>query len=445
MTVRSRPPGPVSYLSINHAIHMRRNMVGYLHRIQRQYGDLSYIRVAMRHLYILCDPALIQDVLIADHRLFRKSYALQMAKRILGEGLLTSEGESHRRQRRLIQPAFHRQRIHAYGDIMVGYADRMARHWHHGETVDVAGEMMKVTLSIVAKTLFDAEVESEADEIGEAVTDVLEMFLRVTTPFAEFVNRLPLPSNRRFEQAKARLDSTIYRVIRERRALGVDRGDLLSILLSAQDEDDGTVMSDQQVRDEAITLFLAGHETTAIALTWAWYLLATHPEAEARLHEELDEVLGGRLPTVDDMPRLEYARRVFTEAMRLYPPVYTLGREALEPYQLGDYLVPRGAMIIIPQYVVHRNPKYYEQPEAFMPERWTPEMQESLPRFAYFPFGGGPRVCAGENFAWMEGILLLAVVAQRWRLTLAPGQTGDMRALITLRPKNGMRMVLHKR
>jgi len=441
----SLPPGPRTVLPIRNALALRRDIIGFFCKLTRTYGDVVFVSLGPRRLYLLNHPDLIQEVLVTRHRSFRKSWIMQQAKYVIGEGLLTSEGDFHRRQRKLIQPAFHRQRISAYADIMADYAARTAARWQPGETVDMAQEMMRLTLSVVAKALFDADVESEADEIGAALTDVLGFFDRLLSPLAPILNKMPLPSNRRFEQALARLDATIYRIIEERRASNRDRGDVLSMLLSALDEDDGGVMTDKQVRDEALTLFLAGHETTAIALTWTWYLLSQHPRVEQKLHRELDAVLGGRPATLDDLPRLEYARKVLTESMRLYPPAYMLSREAVEDVPLGNYVVPEGDIVVMSQYAIHRDPRFYERPETFDPDRWTPEMQERLPRFAYFPFGGGPRVCIGEAFAWTEGLIVLAALAQRWRARLVPEHPVALRPLITLRPRHGMRMKLERR
>src|SRR5205085_7639304 len=361
-------------------------------------------------------------------------------------GLLTSEAEFHRRQRRLAQPAFHHKRSQAYATGMAEYGARHRERWQDGQTLDVAQEMMGLTLAIVGKTLFDADVEGEAKEIGRALSDIMHMFDRLTTPFPWLLELLPLPSNFRFARARARLDETIYRIINERRATGEDRGDLLSMLLLATDtEGDGTGMSDRQLRDEAMTIFLAGHETTANALTWTWYLLSQHPEVEARLHEEIATVLQGRLPTAEDFPRLRYAEMVLAEAMRLYPPAWAIGRRAIADYPIGEYTVPARAIVLMSPYVMHRTPRYYPEPFRFDPERWTAEAREARPKFAYFPFGGGPRVCIGEGFAWMEGVLLIATIAQAWQMRLAPGQQVAPQPMITLRAKNGIRMRLEKR
>ena len=449
MAIAIHPPGPKSRLPGGLLFALRRDPLGFLARNAREHGDLVRFKLGPEEVFQLNHPDYIRDVLVTHHRNFMKGRGLQRAKRLLGEGLLTSEGEFHRRQRRLSQPAFHRQRVAAYGEAMVGYAVRRAEGWHDGATLDLAREMNGLTLAVVGKTLFDAEVGSEAGELREALTAAMELFTLTTLPFAELLEKLPLPMTRRFHRARARLDATIYRIIDERRRSQVDRGDLLSMLLLAQDEEapEGELrgMTDEQLRDEAMTIFLAGHETTANALAWTWYLLSAHPEAEAKLHAELDETLGGRLPKVDDVPRLRYAEMIFAESMRLYPPAYVLGRRALGDYEIAGCPVPAGALLLMSQYVMHRDARYFPEPEKFDPARWTPEAQAGRPKFSYFPFGGGPRQCIGEGFAWMEGVLLIATIAQRWRLRLVPGHPVELQPLVTLRPKHGMLMTLERR
>jgi cytochrome P450 len=386
-------------------------------------------------------------VLVTHNGNFMKGRGLQRAKRLLGEGLLTSEPPLHRRQRRLAQPAFHKQRIAAYASLMVDYTLRLqSERWRDGETLDIAQEMMHLTLAIVGKTLFDTETEQEAEEVREALSATMQSFTRFMLPYAELLDRLPLPSTRRFRQARARLDAVIYRIINERRASGTDHGDLLSMLLLAQDEEgDGTGMTDEQLRDEAMTIFLAGHETTANALSWTWYLLSQNPEAEAKLHAEVDALLCDRTPTAEDLPRLPFTEKVLAEAMRLYPPAWILGRRALGDYEVGGYRIPAGSIIIMSQYVMHRDERYFPDPARFDPERWTPEAKAARPQFSYFPFGGGPRRCIGEGFAWMEGILVLATLARSWRMRLLPAHQVETQPVVTLRPKHGMRMILERR
>ena len=421
------------------------NPLDFFTNLARTYGDISSYRMAGEQLFLVNEPRLIRDILITHNRNFTKSRGLERSKRLLGEGLLTSEGAMHLRQRRLMQPAFHRDRIAGYGELMVGSADRMRHAWTGGATLDVAREMNRLTLSIVGKTLFDVDVESQAAEVGEALTAVMESFWMMMLPFAEVLERLPVPKLRRARLARARLDAIIYRMIADRRASGRDHGDLLSMLLAAQDEGDGGGMTDRQVRDEAMTIFLAGHETTANALTWTWYLLSGAPDVEAKLHAEVDRVLQGRLPTMGDLASLGYVERVVTESMRLYPPAWIIGRRAIAEYQLGDYVAPARSILVMSPYVMQRDPRFYADPERFDPDRWTPDFRSALPRFAYFPFGGGPRQCIGESFAWMELVLLVATISQQCRLRLVPGHPVVPQPLITLRAKHGMRMTVEKR
>jgi cytochrome P450 len=425
----------------------RRDPLNFLTRLAREYGDVVRFRVGPQVAFLLNHPDHVRDVLVTHHERFHKGRALKRAKRLLGEGLLTSEEGFHRRQRRLAQPAFHRQRINSYGSVMAEYAERAGARWRDGETLDVSAEMMRLTLAVVGKTLFDADVESDADEVGEALTEVMELFNYLMLPFAELLEKLPLPPQRRFLRARARLDSVVYRIIEERRKSGGDRGDLLSVLLLAVDEEgDRTGMTNEQLRDEMMTLFLAGHETTANALTWAWHVLAQNPEAEARLHEEVDAVLaGGRLATAEDFAALRYTEMVVAETMRLYPPAWAIGRLAVEDHEVGGYPVPRGSLVLVCQYVMHRDPRFFPDPERFDPERWTAEAKAARPQFSYFPFGGGQRRCIGEGFAWMEAVLMLATLASRWRLRPAPGANVQAHPRITLRPKGPVPMVADRR
>jgi cytochrome P450 len=441
------PPGPKGAVPFQNLLSFVREPLAFLSGAARAYGDIAYFGGATQKFYLLNHPDYIRDVLVTHNTTFMKGRGLQRAKLLLGEGLLTSEPPLHRRQRRLAQPAFHKQRVGAYGSLMVDYALRMGRErWQHGRTLDAAQEMMHLTLAVVGKTLFGTETEAEADEVRAALSAVMVSFRRMLLPFTELLDRLPLPSRRRFERARASLDAIIFRIIEERRRGGEDRGDLLSMLLHAQDDEgDGRGMTDEQLRDEALTIFLAGHETTANALTWTWYLLSQNHEVEARLHAELDEVLEGRPPTAEDLPRLIYTEMVLAESMRLYPPAWILGRRALKDYEVGGYRLPAGALVLMSQYVTHRDPRFYPEPERFDPERFAPEAKAARPQFAYFPFGGGPRRCIGEGFAWMEGVLVLAALAREWRLRLVPGHPVELHPVVTLRPKHGMLMTLERR
>jgi len=417
-----------------------RDPLALLTRLARTYGDVVYFRIGGERAFLLNHPQHIRDVLVTHHKNFTKSRGLERAKKLLGEGLLTSEGAPHLRQRRLLQPAFHRERIAAYASVMTEHADRMRQRWTSGAELDISREMMRLTLSIVGKTLFDRDVESQADEVGVALTRVLELFWVTLLPFSDFIDKLPLPAMRRGRAARAKLDRLIYELIAERRAGGQDRGDLLSMLLMAQDEEDGVGLTDRQVRDEAMTLLLAGHETTANALAWTWYLVSRAPEVEARLHEEIDRVLQGRLPGAADVAALPFVEKVVTESMRLYPPAWLIGRRAIHDYPIGEFVAPARALLFMSPYVMQRDPRYYADGDRFLPERWTPEFKAALPKYAYFPFGGGPRQCIGEPFAWMELVLLVATIAQRWRLRLAQEHPPVPQPLVTLRPKHGITM-----
>ena len=443
---RVYPPGPRRGLPLTNLLAYRRGPLAYFQNLAHNYGDISFFRIGPQEAFFLNHPELIKDVLVTNHQNFMKGIVLQRAKRLLGEGLLTSEGEFHRRQRRLAQPAFHRQRIASYAEVMVDYANRTSERWHDGETLDIANEMMRLTLAIVSKTLFDADVESESGEVGEAMTAVMELFDTLTMPFFELLSKLPLPQLRRFDNARTKLDRIIFSMVEERRRSGIDRGDLLSMLLLAQDEEgDGGQMTDQQLRDELMTIFLAGHETTANALTWTWYLLSQHPQVEEKLHSEVDKVLGTRKATFADATSLHYTEMVLTESMRLYPPAWAIGRLSTVDCEIGGYFVPKKALVVFSQFVMHRDERYYEQPLLFIPERWTSEAREARPAFSYFPFGGGPRRCIGEGFAWMEGVLLIATLTQKWRLRLVPHHPVALKPVITLRPKHGMKMTISRR
>jgi cytochrome P450 len=438
------PPGPSVGLNrwslgpLNNA-----DPLGYFSDIVRKYGDIAGLRIFNFRVYLINHPDYIEDVLVNHPRKFIKGRVLQANKRVFGKGLLTSEGDFWLRQRRLAQPAFHRARIAGYAATMVEYAERLLEEWQDGEERDIHAEMMRLTLQIVGKTLFDADVERDAQDVGKS----MELLLKLGANFRRtiFVPQwLPTPANLRIERAISRIEKVLYRIIAERRASGRDAGDLHSMLLAAQDED-GTRMTDKQLRDEAITLFLAGHETTANALSWTWWLLAQNPAVEARLHAEMRDVLGGRSPSLEDLPRLAYASHVITESMRLYPPAWGIARTCIEDHEIVGYPIPRGSGVSFSQWTVHRDPRWYDAPEEFRPERWEGDLLKRLPRFAYFPFGGGPRQCIGNSFATMEAALVLATVAQRYRFRLVEGHPVVALASITLRPRHGIRVVLEKR
>ena len=431
---------------------MSRDIVGFFSRVQKIHGDVAAFRIGRRRIFLLSHPDHIRDVLVTRAENFTKGPALRMAKITLGEGLLTSEGDFHRRQRRLMQPAFHAQRVADYADVFVRFAERARDRWQPDDVFDIRAAMTQLTLEIVAKTLFGADLESEVRELGEAMDVTVTMFDRSRYPWAKLLNFLPLKSNRRFFRAKDRVFATIDQMIAQRRAGPSDRNDFLSLLLRARDsEGDGQGMSDEQLRFEAMTLFSAGHETTANALVWTWLLLAQNPAAETKLHEELESVLNDRSPTAADVPRLTYTRAVLAESMRLYPPAWIIGRQATDACRAGDYNIPAGAVILMSQYIVHRDARWWERPDTFEPSRWietsphppisaSPQPLPQRPRYAYFPFGGGPRQCIGESFAWLEGILLIATLAQKWKFRLTLQAPIRLHATITLRPRDPLPM-----
>jgi cytochrome P450 len=440
-----RPPGPKFRLAGGFTA-MRRDSLGFLMRTARTYGDVAWFRVGPYEVYLLSHPDHVRELLAAHPRSVMKSQILQEAKRVLGEGLLTSEGEAHRRNRRLIQPVFHHQRIQQYGQRMVERAERHAQRWRPGQPIDIHQEMMDLTLDIVGTTLFGTDIdEAAAGHVADSLRAMLDMYERFLLPFARYLERLPLPSNRRFWSAKKSLDDVVYGMIRALRGSPAE-GDLLSMLLAARDEGEGgQAMSDEQVRDEATTIFLAGHETTALALTWTWYLLSLHPDIETAMHREVDQAVGDRLPSIRDLPSLPYTRMVLTEAMRLYPPAWGMGRRLLEDLEIGGYVIPAKATAIVSQYIVHHDPRWFPYPWRFDPDRWRAEAVASRPKNSYFPFGAGPRMCVGEDFAWMEGVLVLATIARHWRLHLLPGQSIALQPRLTLRPRHGIAMTAERR
>ena len=441
---RRLPPGPRGRWPLRSLPEFAGDVLGFLTRCTREYGDTVRIRLPGHEVYLLNRPQDIETVLLTQRTNFVKhSFFWRHVTAIFGNGLLTSEGEFWLKQRRLSAPAFHPDRIAAYGDVMTAYADRQAERWRDGETREIHTDMMRVTMEIVSKTLFDMDVEKDVDEIGRSFDLVIrEIAKRFRRP-VKIADWIPLPGNRRYRRGVALLDRLVSRVLAERRARPGDRGDLLSMLLAARD-DDGRPMSDTQLRDELITLFLAGHETTAIALSWTLFLLATNPEAEERLCREIDEVLGGRLPTAADLPRLRYADAVLKESLRLYPPAYVIGRESLRECVVGGYDVPPRTTIYFSPWVLHRDPRHFADPESFRPERWLDGGMAALPKYVYIPFGGGPRVCIGERFAMMEGILVLATILRRFRLEMA-GPDPVPFPSITLRPEGGPIMRVTRR
>ena len=423
-----------------------RDPLGFLESLAREQGDFAQVRLGWVRLFLLNHPDLVKEALVTKQASFEKGHPLKKARFQLGRGLLTSEGEFHRRQRGLIQPAFHRQRIAAYAGVLAHCAEEMQQRWQDGEELDASVEMMRLSQRAVVRALFDADVEEEEGrQAGRALDALVQGFGLILLPLSGLLLRLPLPAVRRLRRAQAELDRLIFRWIRERRENG-DRGDVLSMLLFAEDEEGGGGMSEQQVRDEAMTLFLAGHDTTGNSLAWTWYLLSRHPGVEARWYRELDETLGDRLPTAEDLGRLRYTRQIFQESLRLFPPVPAVGRRAVEAVEIGGRTIPRGSVVEVCPWLLHRDPRFFPEPERFAPERWTEELEQRLPKGAYFPFGMGPRLCIGMHLAAMAGVVLLATLGRRWRMrSVSQRPVAILPRCITLRPQGGLRMRLERR
>ena len=440
-TAAGVPPGPSTWMPGGHFLSFRRDALTFFTRTARTYGDVARFSFGSQPVYLVSHPDMIEDVLVSSAKKFMKGIALQRAKRLLGEGLLTSEGAMHLRQRRTIQPLFHRQQVQRFAECMIRHAVRWRGQVTDGATINVTDEMGGLTLAIVGETLFSTNVQHEADEVRQALTDAVHSFAYALLPGVELFERLPIGPFVKVRKARVRLDRVIQRVIAARRDEAPGH-DLIGMLLSARDPENPSApgMSDQQIRDEAMTIFLAGHETTANAMAWTFHLLGDAPAVEGRLHEELDRVLAGRRPDVTDVPKLEYTRAVIAESMRLYPPAWTMGRKAIEPHVIGGYHIEQDALVLVSQWVAHRDPRWWDDALSFQPERWQRESKR--PKYAYFPFGGGTRICIGESFAWTEAILLLAAIAQQWRLTPIDAPTPEPR--ITLRPR-GLRMRASRR
>ena len=436
-----RPPGPPLRFLVGRFPLLGPEPLAVFARWTRDFGDIFYYRAGWIHVYFLNHPDLIESVLISQSQNFVKDKVIQNSRWFLGQGLLTSEGSEWRRQRRLCQPAFHRERLSSYGKTMGAYAEEMLAAWPDGEVRDIHQEMMRLTMRIVAKVLFSVEVSEDAQKVAAALNVLMGHTSGFRMIMPPLLRHLPLPALVRVRRAVRELDEIVNRIIRQRRAGGEDTGDLLSMLMAARDED-GSVMTDRQLRDEIMTFLLAGHETTAVSLSWTWYLLSQHPEAAQKLRRELSDVLGGRTPQLEDLARLPYTDRFVKESMRLYPPAWSLARSVAKETDIAGYRVPVGANVVMSPWIMHRDPRFFDRPEQFDPDRWTEQSAQQLPRFAYFPFGGGPRFCIGASFAVMEANLLLAAIAQRFQLRLVPGHPIAPQPGITLRPRYGIRMSL---
>jgi cytochrome P450 len=442
------PPGPTFLGRLITGRVFRQNASGYMQDCAEEYGDLVHYMAATRHIYQINHPDLIADYFLKDASRHHRGVVMQRARTVLGDGLLTSEEPLHMRQRRLAQPAFHRKRIAAYGEVIGNYSEAMTQRWQSGSVVDLHAEMLELALVIVGKCLFDVDVQADVKRVEAAVNAFMSFLPLALLPFSEQIQKWPIPVMRRIRKGQAELDGLIYKMIRERRAEPGDRGDLLSMLLESVDtEGDQGSMTDQQVHDECTTVLLAGHETTANALSFSVWLLAQHPEVQERLHQESAAVLNGRAPTADDYSKLKYAEMIFAEAMRLYPPVWVTARTCALPYEIAGYPIEPGAILLAPQICVHHDARFYEEPERFDPERFSDAAKAGRPRFAYFPFAAGSRQCIAEGLAWMEGVLVLATIAQYWKLTPVKGAPAKIavQPAISLRPKRGVPLVVERR
>ena len=447
---RSRVPGPSTWLPGGAFWAFRKDPLAFFTNTARTYGDIAGFSFGPQKVYLVSRPEWVEDILVKSAGKFAKGVALERAKVLLGNGLLTAAGQEHLKHRRMIQPLFHRQHVQGFAEAFVRHATAWRDQVTPGATLDITREMSGLTLGIIGETMFSSDVQGDADEVREALTDAVSNFAYAFIPGLMHLQKLPLPMFVRMRTARERLDRVIHRVITARRA-GVDkpeglspRMDLIAMLLAARDPENPNEggMGDTQIRDEAMTIFLAGHETTANDMAWTWHLLGTSPDAEARLHDELDTVLAGRVPTMDDVPKLEWTRAIISESMRLFPPAWTMGRRVLQDHALGSHTVEKDSLVILSQWVVHHDPRWWSEPEAFTPERWMAPTDR--PKYSYFPFGGGTRVCIGEAFAWTEAILLLATIAQRWRFVRGEQPAPTTEPRITLRPK-GLRMTAERR
>jgi cytochrome P450 len=412
--------------------------------LTQEYGDIVHYKIGWYHIVFLNHPEYIREVLVVQNDNFIKERTVRRSKMLLGEGMITAEGAQHRMQRQVAQPAFHRQRIPEYAATMAREAVRERDGWRHGEQRDIALDMMRLTLNVVAGTLFATDLRNEVAELADAINRIMGLYnFLVMLPAAEWLVHVRPPGLAAFVRARKRIDAVVYRMIEAHRRERSDRGSLLDMMLAASP--DRSSESEQSLRDQVITIFLAGYETVANALSWTWYLLSQNPDCERRFHEEIDRELHGRAPTFDDIPRLRYVEMVFAESMRLYPPAWAMGRYARNDFQLGEYFLPAKTTVLTSQFITHRDARFFPDPLRFDPERFTPEAKARRAKFTYFPFGAGVRQCIGESFAWMEGILLLATIGQKWKLNLVPSQIVEPEPLITLRPKYGMQMKVESR
>lgn len=441
-----RPPGPADLPLLGSSLSFARDPIAFLERTAKTYGDIAYFRLGSVNVFFVSHPDLVREVLITQRTSFTISPLRERLRPVVGHGLFTSGGQLHAIQRRLMQPVFRKSRIEGYADSMAALARRTRDRWKAGQEIDSTEEMMQLTMFIASIALFGHDIEDDAEAVSSNMTLLLEYFTRLVSPFFSVLLKLPLPSTLRFHAAVRDLDAVIYRMIERRRASPGAGDDLLTRLMQAKDDETQAQMTEQQLRDELLTLLIAGHETTANLLGWTLYLLAQAPDKDALVHAELKSVLGGRsVISVADVDQLPYLRNVIMEGLRLYPSGWFIGRRALADVRLGGYDVPKDSVVMLSQYIMQRDGRFYEDPAEFRPERWTEKFERELPRGAFFPFSAGDRHCIGEGFAWQEALLILATLLERWRLELVPGQRIRPRPSVTLRPNTGIRMIVQAR
>jgi len=435
------PLGPKSRYPGRVFLRFRQDPIGFLEKAAAQFGDIVHWKMGGQNVFLINDPNLIRDVLITQDRKFDKQ--LEASRSLLGLGLTASNGELHQRQRRSIQPGFHRDRVAKFAEAMVHCAAVAQGRWEENATIDIKKEMERIALSVVGKTLFRINLESHANIISRAMATAVGSPSNMMVPMLKWIEKLPLKGVRAAKAGRAVMHAVVDQVIRERRLLAGQTDDLLAGLLSDNDQNNGA--SEAQVHDEVMNMLIAGYETTSNAMSWTWYLLSQHPEVEDCLHQELDRVVGDRSPTMADFEALRLTQNVIRESLRLYPPLWIIWRRTLENYTLNGYVAPAGSLVLMCQYLTHRDKRYFPEPLRFNPERWTEEFREHLPKFAYFPFGGGSRQCIGDRFGFMEAVLVVATIARKWKLRLAAGHPAVPAPLFTLRPKYALRMIAMRR
>lgn len=441
----ARPPGPRGLHTLKVQLDFARDQIGCFRAIERRYGTASYFHLGTFETYLFTDPEAIEEVLVKKSRSFHKDALTHELNILLGEGLLTSEGKKWRHQRKLISPNLRRKQIAHYADVMVKHTRQMLAGWKDGEVRAFHHDTMEVTLRIVVETLFNLEMDSDVHQVGRALDTVMEGFHEQAHTLWRFVPEpLPTPMKAKLERAIEELDTLIYDLIDQRREDATEGDDLLYRLIAAVD-DEGNQMTDTQLRDEVITLFLAGHETTALAIMYAWYLMTDHRWVLDKVHQEVDEVLGDRVATAEDSQKLPYTHAVIKETMRLLPPAWTIGREAIEDVEIAGWTVPKGAQVLLPQSLVHRDPRWFDHPDLFRPERWLDGLEDRIPRFAYFPFGGGPRICIGNYFAMMEAVLVVATMAQQVSMENVSPEPLQTQPSVTQRPATPIEMKVRRR